>query len=58
MKKKLLPIALELTGIAFIGAGIALEMAFKADIYLIVITTGSCLVAMGGVIWGKFMRRE
>ena len=54
--KKLLPIGLELIGIAVIGSGIGLEIALGGSIYLIMITTGSCMVAAGGVIWGKFMR--
>ncbi len=56
-KLRLLPIALELTGIATIGVGIGIELATHADIGWAVVTTGSCLVAIGGVIWGKFMRR-
>ena len=53
---KIIPIALELAGIALIGTGIGIEVAMHAYIGLIIITTGSCLVAAGGVIWGKFMR--
>jgi len=55
MNKKLLPISLELLGIAAIGAGIGVELATHADIGWVIVTTGSCLVAIGGVIWGKFM---
>ena len=54
-KKKLIPILIELTGIAAIGSGIGIEMATHADIGWITVTSGSCLVAIGGVIWGKFM---
>ena len=56
MSKKLLPITLEIVGIAAIGIGIGVELAAHADIGWAVVTTGSCLVAIGGVIWGKFMR--
>ena len=56
MSKKLLPITLEIVGIAAIGVGIGVELASHADIGWVVVTTGSCLVAIGGVIWGKFMR--
>jgi len=56
MSKKLLPITLEIVGIAAIGIGIGVELATHADIGWAVVTTGSCLVAIGGVIWGKFMR--
>jgi hypothetical protein len=56
MRRKLIPLAIELFGITGIGAGIGIEMATGADIGWAVITAGSCLVAIGGVIWGKFMR--
>ena len=57
MKRKLIPIVIELVGISVVGTGIGLELAIGGDIYLVMITTGSCLVAVGGIIWGKFMRR-
>lgn len=53
---KAIPIALELIGIATIGAGIGVELVMGAHIGLVAITIGSCLLAVGGVIWGKFMR--
>ena len=56
MSKKLLPITLEIVGIAAIGIGIGVELATHANIGWAIVTTGSCLVAIGGVIWGKFMR--
>ncbi len=57
MKKRLyIPIIIELVGISTVGAGIGLELALGGQIYLVMITTGSCLIAVGGVIWGKFMR--
>jgi len=57
-KMILLPVTLEVTGIAAIGVGIGIELATGADVGWAVVTTGSCLIAIGGVIWGKFMRRE
>ena len=56
MGKKLLPITLEIVGIAAIGVGIGVELAARADIGWALVTVGSCLVAIGSVIWGKFMR--
>jgi len=56
VKRKLIPIVIELVGISVVGIGIGLEMALGGEIYLVMITTGSCLVAAGGIIWGKFMR--
>jgi len=55
-KLKLLPIILELVGVATIGCGIGVELATHADVGWAIVTTGSCLVAIGGVIWGKFIR--
>ena len=55
-KKHLIPITIELTGIIVVSVGIGLEIAFGGSAYLIMITTGSCLIAVGGVVWGKFMR--
>ena len=57
-KLAMLPIILELFGIAVIGSGIGIEIALKADIGYLMITSGSCIVAIGGVLWGKFMRRR
>jgi hypothetical protein len=58
MNRKLIPITIELVGIAAIGAGIGVELATHADIGWAMVTTGSCLVAIGGVIWGKFTRKR
>ena len=56
MKKKLLPIILELVGIVTIGSGIAIELISRAEIGYVVITAGSLLIATGGIIWGKFIK--
>jgi len=55
-KRHIIPIAIELVGIATTSAGIGLELAIGGDIYLTMITVGSCLIATGGIIWGKFLR--
>ena len=55
-KMKLIPIIIELVGVVAIGTGIGVELATHADIGWTILTIGSCLVAIGGVIWGKFMR--
>ena len=55
-KLKWIPIFIEVFGIAAVGCGIGIELATHADIGWATVTTGSCLVAMGGVIWGKFIR--
>ncbi len=59
MKKiAMLPIILELFGIAVIGSGIGIEIALHAEIGYLAITSGSCIVAIGGVLWGKFIRKK
>ena len=55
-KLKLFSIIIEVVGVAAIGVGIGVELSTHADIGWATITIGSCLVAMGGVIWGKFIR--
>ncbi len=57
-RKKILPLFIELIGIAAIGSGIGIELATHADIGWVIVTSGSCLVAIGGVIWGKFMNSD
>jgi hypothetical protein len=52
----LVAILIELGGIAVIATGIGLELARGGEIYLVMITLGSLLVATGGIIWGKFVR--
>ena len=54
---RLVAIIIELVGIATVGTGIGLELALGGEIYLVVITIGSVLVATGGVIFGKFLRQ-
>jgi hypothetical protein len=49
-KIKLLPIILEVVGVAAISCGIGVELATHADIGWATVTTGSCLVAIGGLI--------
>ena len=56
--KMILPVVIELVGIVAIGIGIGIELATHADLGWALVTSGSCLVAMGGVIWGKFLRVE
>ncbi len=55
-KCMILALAIELTGIAAIGTGIGIELATHADMGWATVTAGSCLVAIGGVIWGKFLK--
>lgn len=55
---QLFAILIEIVGITAVATGIGLELAYGGSTYLVVITVGSLLVASGGVIWGKFLRRK
>ena len=55
---RLTAIIIELVGITVIGAGIGLELALGGEIYLVVITIGSVLVAGGGLLWSKVYHRK
>lgn len=54
----LFPVILELVGIMAIGIGIGIELTMGAHIGFLITTVGSCFVAIGGVIWGKFLRKK
>lgn len=60
MSRKFLAFAvgLETLGIGIIGAGIGVELALGADLGYALVTGGSLLVAAGGVLFGKFLRRS
>lgn len=46
----------ELVGLTAIGAGIALEVIYKAEVYCLVITFSSLILASGGMLWAKIYR--
>ena len=50
---KLWATAIECAGIAVTGVGIGCELAFGGELHLVVITVGSCLVSIGGLLWAK-----
>jgi NADH:ubiquinone oxidoreductase subunit 6 (subunit J) len=53
---KLMAITVELVGIALTSIGLGIELTMHADIGYVAMTLGSTLLAIGGVIWGKFCR--
>lgn len=53
-----LALLLELVGVVAIGGGIGVEIVMEAHFGFIFISGGSAFVAIGGIIWGKFMRRS
>jgi len=52
----IIAILIELVGITVIAVGIGLEIGCGGETYLIMITLGSCLVALGGILFGKFFK--
>lgn len=46
---------IEVAGIATVFVGVAYEYAVGGPIYLVVITVGSCIVAVGGLIVAKVL---
>ena len=58
MNKRLLAFAIgvETVGIGIIGGGIGIELALGADLGYMLITGGSFFVAVGGILFGKFLK--
>ena len=54
---KTIALIIELVGIIAISAGIGIEISQHAEAGYMAISIGSALVAAGGIIWGKFLRR-
>jgi len=52
-----LAVGLEILGIAAVGLGIGVGLATGAGMGHVLITGGGLLVACGGVLFGKFLRR-
>jgi hypothetical protein len=48
--------AIEVIGIGACGTGIGIELAYQVDVGYILITGGSALIAIGGVLFGKFAK--
>jgi len=53
-----LALAIELIGIAVASTGIGLELAYGGEICLAIITAGSCLIAVGGMLFNKVFKRK
>lgn len=51
-----LAIALETVGASAVIAGITVECIMQAEVGYIIITGGSVVVAVGGLIWAKLVR--
>ena len=50
-------VIVELIGIAVVGAGIGLELATRADLYHVFLTSGALIVSAGGVYFAKTVKR-
>jgi hypothetical protein len=53
----ILPLMLELIALAVVSCGIGIELSEHAHYGLVMITSGSVTGMIGGIVWGKFMRR-
>ena len=53
-RKFWIPTIVEIIGIAITSAGLGYEMAYKADLGFALITGGSVITALGGVLYAKF----
>lgn len=49
---------LELCGIIIAASGIVVELAFKAELGYTLITVGSLLIALGGLLWSKVLKEH
>ena len=54
---KTLAIALETVGCVIILTGIAIEVSLRAPLGYVLITSGACIVAFGGMIFAKLLRK-
>lgn len=53
----ILSAVLEVMGIGAIGTGVGIEVAMGADVGYLAITMGSGVVAAGGLLFAKVVRR-
>ncbi len=49
-------LVIEIAGISMVGTAITLEIIYKADIYLGLITVGSLVFAVGSAIYAKIVK--
>lgn len=54
---KTLAIAFETVGCLVVLTGIAIEVSLRAPLGYILITSGACIVAVGGMIFAKLLRK-
>ena len=54
---KTLAIALETVGCVIILTGIAIEVSLGADVGYMLITSGALVVAVGGMVFAKLLRK-
>jgi len=54
---KTLAIAFESVGCFIVLTGIAIEVSLRADLGFILISSGACVVAVGGMIFAKLLRK-
>lgn len=59
MKKLfIVSVVVEVVGIAAVGLGVGVELTLGADLGYILITMGALIVAGGGLLFAKFVRKD
>ena len=48
----------EILGIMVVAIGVGIEIAYRADVGYILITSGAVAIAGGGLLFSKVMRRR
>jgi hypothetical protein len=51
-----IPVSIELAGIFILIIGIAVEISTRAELGHYIMSIGSCLIAVGSIIWSKIMK--
>jgi hypothetical protein len=54
---KIVALIVEITGVVAVAAAFVLEIIQKANIYLVIATGGSFLIAFGALLWAKVYKR-
>ena len=54
----LVSVVTEIVGIMAVALGIGIEIAYRADLGYILITSGAVAIAAGGLLFAKVVRRK
>lgn len=57
MKGKVIAALIEMVGISVTSIGVGYEAAYKADLGYLIVTMGSVIIAMGGLLYAKVVHK-